>query len=111
MAGLSKQALSEATLCRTQTLFDEHRLRIYRQTDRLFGGLIAVAPIALAIFRPGTKLTRHTIAVCQMLTSGLLISLTGGRIETHFHVFGSLALLAFYRDWPVLISATVVTAI
>jgi len=28
---------------------------------------------------------------------------TGGRIETHFHVFGSLALLAYYRDWKVLI--------
>ena len=40
--------------------------------------------------------------------SALLIHLTGGRIETHFHVFGSLAILAFYRDWRVLISATVV---
>src|SRR5205085_3892425 len=36
--------------------------------------------------------------------------LTGGRIETHFHVFGSLAFLAFYRDWRVLLSATVVVA-
>src|SRR5258705_279957 len=45
-----------------------------------------------------------------MLTSGLLIHLTGGRIETHFHVFGSLAFLAFYRDWKVLVSATVVVA-
>ena len=33
-----------------------------------------------------------------MLWSGLLIHLTGGRIETHFHVFGSLAFLAFYLD-------------
>ncbi|MGH7941330.1 MAG: ATP-binding protein, partial [Limisphaerales bacterium] len=40
--------------------------------------------------------------------SALLIHLTGGRIETHFHVFGSLAILAFYRDWTVLISATAV---
>ena len=42
--------------------------------------------------------------------SALLIHLTGGRIETHFHVFGSLAFLAFYRDWRVLIPATVVVA-
>jgi two-component system, sensor histidine kinase and response regulator len=42
--------------------------------------------------------------------SGLLIHLSGGRIETHFHVFGSLAFLAFYRDWRVLIPATVVVA-
>ena len=41
----------------------------------------------------------------------LLIHLTGGRIETHFHVFGSLAFLAFYRDWRVLIPATVVVAL
>src|SRR6185295_13374298 len=36
---------------------------------------------------------------------------TGGRIETHFHVFGSLAILAFYRDWRVLISASAVVYI
>ena len=46
-----------------------------------------------------------------MLWSALLIHLTGGRIETHFHVFGSLAFLAFYRDWRVLVPATVVVAL
>jgi signal transduction histidine kinase/CheY-like chemotaxis protein len=56
-------------------------------------------------------LTRHVIAVSQMLTSALLIHLTGGRIETHFHVFGSLAFLAFYRDWRVLVSASLVVAL
>jgi signal transduction histidine kinase/CheY-like chemotaxis protein len=45
-----------------------------------------------------------------MLMSALLIHLTGGRIETHFHVFGSLAFLAYYRDWRVLLPATVVVA-
>ena len=45
-----------------------------------------------------------------MLMGALLIHLTGGRIETHFHVFGSLAFLAFYRDWRVLVPATVVVA-
>ena len=33
-----------------------------------------------------------------------------GAIETHFHVFGSLAFLAFYRDYRVLVAATVVVA-
>ena len=74
------------------------------------GGAIALGPIWLALTRPGNVLTRHTIAVGQALTSALLIHLTGGRIETHFHVFGSLAFLAFYRDWRVLISATMVVA-
>jgi signal transduction histidine kinase len=77
----------------------------------LLGGAISSLPVFLAFKRPGHAFTRHTIAVAQMLTSALLIHLTGGRIETHFHVFGSLAFLAFYRDWRVLISATVVVAV
>ena len=75
------------------------------------GGAISGLPVYLALKRPGRSSTRHTIAVAQMLTSALLIHLTGGRIETHFHVFGSLAFLAFYRDWRVLVSATVVVAV
>jgi two-component system sensor histidine kinase/response regulator len=75
------------------------------------GGIITIFPVALAILRPGKVLTRHTIAVAQMLMSALLIHLSGGRIETHFHVFGSLAFLAFYRDWRVFIPATIVVAV
>ncbi len=76
----------------------------------LLGGAITSLPVLLAIARPGSVVTRHVIAVGQMLTSALLIHLLGGRIETHFHVFGSLAFLAFYRDWRVLISASAVVA-
>jgi PAS domain S-box-containing protein len=74
------------------------------------GGAISILPITFAIFYPGRPLTRYTIAVGQMLMGALLIHLTGGRIETHFHVFGSLAFLSFYRDWRVLLPATVVVA-
>jgi signal transduction histidine kinase/DNA-binding response OmpR family regulator len=74
------------------------------------GGAITVFPVLLTFLRPGEALTRHTIAVAQMLMSALLIHLTGGRIETHFHVFGSLAFLAFYRDWRVFVPATIVVA-
>jgi two-component system, sensor histidine kinase and response regulator len=74
------------------------------------GGAISALPIALALLNPGAAITRYTIATAQMLMSALLIHLTGGRIETHFHVFGSLAFLAFYRDWRVLVPATVVVA-
>lgn len=75
------------------------------------GAVISFLPIMLAIFQPGKAVTRYTIAVGQMLMSSLLIHVTGGRIETHFHVFGSLAFLAFYRDWRVLVPATVVVAL
>jgi PAS domain S-box-containing protein len=46
-----------------------------------------------------------------MLMGVLLIHLSGGRIETHFHVFGSLAFLALYRDWRVLVTATIIVAV
>jgi PAS domain S-box-containing protein len=74
------------------------------------GGVVVALPIFLALKYPGQTLTRHFIAIGQMLISTLLIHVTGGRIETHFHIFGSLAFLAFYYDWRVLITAsTVVT--
>ena len=77
----------------------------------VLGGVIASLPILLARTRPGWVGTRHVIAAAQMLFSGLLIHLSGGRIETHFHIFGSLGLLAFYRDWPVIVTASAVTAV
>jgi hypothetical protein len=76
-----------------------------------FGGAISIFPIWLTHVWRGRALTRHTVAVAQMLMSALLIGLTGGRIETHFHVFGSLVILSFYHDWRVLIPATIVVGL
>lgn len=76
----------------------------------LFGGIITALPVFLALTKPGSTLSRHVVAVGQVLMSALLIHLLGGRIETHFHVFGSLAFLAFYRDWRVLVSASAIVA-
>jgi hypothetical protein len=87
-----------------------HTVHLHVWVAVLGGAGIIILPIMLALFRPGTTLTRHVIAASQMLASALLIHLTGGRIETHFHVFGSLAFLAFYLDWPVLITATIIVA-
>jgi PAS domain S-box-containing protein len=75
------------------------------------GGAISLFPVWMTRVWPGAVLTRHVVAVAQMLMSALLIGLTGGRIETHFHVFGSLVILSFYRDWRVLIPATIVVAL
>jgi signal transduction histidine kinase/ActR/RegA family two-component response regulator len=75
------------------------------------GGAIISFPLYLIFTQPGTVMTRQFIAIAQMLASALLIHISGGRIETHFHVFGSLAFLAFYRDWRVLLSATIVVAL
>ncbi|WDI43419.1 ATP-binding protein [Bremerella sp. P1] len=77
----------------------------------IVGGLICSLPILLAKYYPGRAITRQTIAVGQALASALLIHLMGGRIEAHFHIFGSLAFLAFYRDWKVLVTASLVIAV
>ncbi|MBK7644723.1 MAG: response regulator [Planctomycetes bacterium] len=77
----------------------------------VLGAALAVPGCMLACFRPGVPSTRHAMAISQMLFSALLIHISGGRIETHFHVLGSLAFLALYGDWRVLITASVVTAV
>ncbi len=74
----------------------------------ILGSIVVSFPLWLVAMRPGRRITRHAVAIAQMLMGALLIHLTGGRIETHFHVFASLAFLAFYRDWPVLVSASAV---
>ncbi len=74
------------------------------------GAGLTLLPLILVREMAGSARTRHVIAISQMLWSALLIHLTGGRIETHFHVFGSLAWLAFYLDWRILVSATLVVA-
>ncbi|MGV3486591.1 MAG: ATP-binding protein [Planctomycetaceae bacterium] len=77
----------------------------------LLGGLLALTSAFMYLRYPAERITRHVIAICQVTFSSLLIHVTGGRIETHFHIFGSLAFLAAYRDWTVLVPATVLVAI
>ncbi len=74
----------------------------------LLASVIAIAPFFLTLTRPASAFTRYVVAIGQMLMSALLIHLTGGRMGTHFLVFISLAILAFYRDWRLLIPATFV---
>lgn len=85
-------------------------VHVHVYTAVFLGGAISSLPIALTITRPTAVSTRYVVAIAQMLWSALLIHLSGGRIETHFHIFASLAFLAFYRDWRVLIPATLVIA-
>ncbi len=85
-----------------------HSIHIHVYVAAILGGAINALPLVLLRTRPDWWLTRYTVAVVQMLWSAILIHITGGRIETHFHVFGSLAFIAFYRDWRLLLVATVV---
>lgn len=85
-----------------------HVVHLHVYIAVLLGGSLSAVPVALAVHRPGWVVTRMTIACAQMLWSALLIHLSGGRIETHFHIFGSLAFLTCYRDWRVFVPATLV---
>jgi signal transduction histidine kinase len=89
---------------------DKSQVHLHVFAATFLGAAISALPIILVWRMPGHAVTRHTIAIAQMLWSALLIHLTGGRIETHFHIFGSLAFLAFYRDWTVIVTATIVVA-
>jgi PAS domain S-box-containing protein len=78
----------------------------------LWLGLAIISlPMLLTIKKQGSVLTRHVIAISQMIMTSFIIHLSGGRIETHFLVFASLAFLSFYRDWRVLVSASIIVLI
>ena len=88
-----------------------YEVHVHVWAAALLGGAISGFAALWAHLFPNSTSTRHVIAISQMLWSALLIHLTGGRIETHFHVFASLAILSIYRDWKVLITATAVVAV
>lgn len=71
----------------------------------LLNGVLSVRPLWLTLRAPGERRTRLTIAICQGLVSTLLLHATGGRPETHLHLFVWLVVLAGYRDAAILLAA------
>lgn len=105
-------AIVIALVCSPRTWEGEaSQVHIHVWAAIFLGGAISIFPIWMTRAWPGAAVTRFVAATAQLLMSALLIGLTGGRIETHFHVFGSLVILSFYRDWRVLIPATLVVLI
>lgn len=80
-------------------------VHIHIYASVFLGAIITLLPLYFLHSRPGMYLNRYLSAINLMSFSILLIHLTGGRIETHFHIFVSLAVLSFYRDIKVLIFA------
>jgi signal transduction histidine kinase len=87
----------------------ESQIHVHVLAAIVIGGLLTSLPFLLFVKNPGAPLNRNVNAVTQIFFSILLIHLTGGRIETHFHIFGSLAFLASYRDFRPVLIATVMT--
>lgn len=77
----------------------------------IFGGILTIFPIVLMRIQPGATINRYANVIAQGFYSIMFIHLSGGRIETHFHVFGSLAFFAFYRDIRLLGVGSAVVAI
>ncbi|MFN3199111.1 MAG: methyl-accepting chemotaxis protein [Bradymonadia bacterium] len=77
----------------------------------LLGGAATLVPAFMARTAPSQAMTRHAIVAGQAVVCALAVHLTGGRIETHFYVFVSLAWVAFFRDWTLLITFTAITAV
>jgi len=73
----------------------------------IWGAAFTVLPVGMAISYPKWYSTRHVVAAGQMLMGSLMIHLAG--FETHYHIFGTLAFLALYRDWRVIATASAVT--
>ncbi|WZO96193.1 response regulator [Isosphaeraceae bacterium EP7] len=89
---------------------DRSQIHEHVWTAVALGAGIVSLPLALIWSSPAAARTRQAVATAQMLMGALFIHLAGGRVETHFHVFGSLAVLAFYRDWKVIVTAALVAA-
>lgn len=70
----------------------------------------AVATV-LAWQMPGSRLTRHVIAISLMFYAALEIHQANGMIEMHFAIFCLLAFLLYYRDFMVILSAAGVIAV
>lgn len=90
---------------------NEHSIHVHVWAALVIGASLSGFAMLWMFAYPRESHTRHVVAIIQMLWSALLIHLSGGRIETHFHIFASLAILSIYRDWKILISATLVVAI
>jgi signal transduction histidine kinase len=76
-------------------------LLMSRQLQLGFVGGVALAALAvLAMSRCWTHRVRAALAtVGLILASSLLVHLSGGFIEAHFHFFVVMAVIVLYQDW------------
>jgi methyl-accepting chemotaxis protein len=71
----------------------------------------ALVPTVFIYMRPGTRLTRTLVAISTMVFCALHIHQAAGVTELHFGIFVVLAVLLCYRDWFVIVVASLVIAL
>jgi len=75
----------------------------------LLEGLVVVVFALLAAAPLGRAYKATAVGLSLMSASAILVHLSGGYIEVHFHFFVMLAFLALYQDWvPYLIAVAYV---
>lgn len=70
------------------------------------GGFFTIVSITGVLLARGRSFNQYAIAVAQLLTAGVAVHLSAGRLGTPYHLFGALAFLSLYREWKVLATAT-----
>ncbi len=89
-------------ICAVMAALWLHRSQTMLVGALLAGALCSVPAMALMRERPHVFSTRAFVALSQAGFSLIFMGLSAGQIEMDFHVFGSLAFLALYRDWRIL---------
>lgn len=76
-------------------------------------GSILIGGIGILAIRsnPKSRMSAATVGITVMGFSALMIQLTGGRIETHFHIFAMVTSMVIYREAWAIIAATVTIAV
>jgi hypothetical protein len=83
-------------------------LRGYSLPHSLFEGSLVAAAALLAGSRRRTRKFRASMASLGLITSSaVLVHLSGGYIEFHFHFFVMIAVMALYQDWTPFLLAIV----
>lgn len=65
----------------------------------LEGGIVAVAAIAAWTVRNNRRTASVVVTLGLMTASGVLVHLSEGSIEAHFHFFVMVTIIILYQDW------------
>jgi diguanylate cyclase (GGDEF)-like protein len=71
----------------------------------LEGSIIALLAVAAGAPRLGRKARAAVVSVGLMAASAVLVHVSGGLIEFHFHFFVMVALISLYQEWTPFLCA------
>lgn len=72
---------------------------------------IIALPLYLSYSNPESEISGHALGIGSQLMTALHIHQAFGLIEIHFEIFALLAVLAYFRNWKMIASATVIIAV